>query len=328
MNLRSIITATVGAVVATLGLSGPIAAAESYPSKPIYIIVPYSPGGSTDLLARVVGKQLTAKFHQPVIVENRPGANGMVGADEIAKAAPDGYTIGIASPGTHAANASLYPHIAYDTVKDFTPITQAVYAPFLLVANPALGVHSVKELIAKAKAEPGGISYASGGTGSSQHLAMELFSLMAGIKMTHVPYNGSAASYPDLVGGQVMLEFDALPSALPFVKAGKVQALAVGSSKRLPELPKLPTVSEAGVRGFEAGSWYGFVGPANMPKDVLDKLYGAIHGALEDPGSRSTLANAGLVIVGSTPEQFGGFIKSEMKQAAHIIKEAHIKPEG
>lgn len=170
--------------------------------------------------------------------------------------------------------------MSYDTVKDFTPITQAVEAPFVLVVNPALGVHSVKELIARAKAAPGSISYASGGICSSQHLAMELFCSTAHIKMTHVAYKGSAASYTDLVGGQVMVELEALPSAMPFVNAGKLNVIAVGSLKRLPELPKAPTVSESGVPGYEANSWYGFVGPANLPKDVLAKLYGGIHEAL------------------------------------------------
>jgi tripartite-type tricarboxylate transporter receptor subunit TctC len=328
MNMRSIIAAMAGTLALTFAGASTVVAADSYPNQPIHIIVPYSPGGSTDLLARAIGKRLTEEWHQPVIVENRPGANGMVGAQEVAKAAPDGYTIGIASPGTHAANASLYPHISYDTVKDFTPITQAVEAPFVLVVHPSLGVHSVKELIAKAKAKPNSISYASGGTGSSQHLAMELFCLMAGIKMTHVPYKGSAASYTDLVGGQVSLEFDALPSAMPFVKAGKIEAIAVGSPRRLPEFPKLPTVSESGVRGFEANSWYGFVGPANMPKDVLAKLYLGIHEALQNAETRTTLTHAGLIVIGSSPPQFGTFIKSEMAKSAKIIKEADIKPEG
>jgi tripartite-type tricarboxylate transporter receptor subunit TctC len=328
MNARSPIAATAALLVTILGFCGTVTAAGNYPSQPINIIVPYSPGGSTDLLARVVGKRLTEKLHQPVIVQNRPGANGIVGAQVIAKAAPDGYTIGIASPGTHAANASLYAHLPYDTIKDFTPLTQAVSAPFVLVVNPALGVHSVKELIAKAKASPGSISYASGGTGSSQHLAMEQFCMMAGIKMTHVPYNGSAASYTDLVGGQVMVEFDALPSALPFVKAGKLLAIAVATPKRLPELPKVPTVSEAGVRGYESGSWYGFVGPANLPKDVVATLSGAMHEALQNSDVRSTLTGAGLVVVDSSPQQFADFIKAQMKKTAAIIKAANIKPEG
>jgi tripartite-type tricarboxylate transporter receptor subunit TctC len=318
--------ATLAAALAAAAIA-PHALAQAFPNKPIKIIVPYSPGGTTDLVARLVAQKLTERLGQPVIVDNKPGANGMIGADAVAKAPPDGYTIGIASPGTHAANASLYKNIAYDTVKDFTPITLAVSAPMLLVAHPSLGVSNVKELIAAAKAKPGTISYASGGSGSSQHLAMEELKTMVGIDMTHVPYKGSAASYPDLLGGTVKLEMDVLPTSLPHVNAGKLKVLATGSAKRLPMLPNVPTVAESGVPGYEASSWYGFVAPANLPKDVLDKLHAEIVRALREPDVKDKLTQAGVIVVAGTPQEFAAHIRSEMDKSAKIIKAANIQPD-
>ena len=321
MQLKSLI---LGALIAA---TGPGVQAQVFPAKPIRIIVPYSPGGTTDLLARVVGQRLSERLGQPVLVENRTGVNGMIGSDLVAKAPADGYTIGIASPGSHAANASLYKNVTYDTIKDFTPITLAVSAPMLLVAHPSLKVKTVKELLALAKGAPDSISYASGGSGSSQHLAMEQLALMAGIKMTHVPYKGSAASYVDLLGGRVTLEIDVLPTALPHVKAGKLVALATASAKRLAILPDLPTVAEAGVPGYESSAWYGFVGPAGLPKDVLAKLHGEIVLALQQPSIVETLTKAGVLIVASTPEQFAAHIKAEVAKAAKTIEVAKIKPD-
>ncbi len=323
MKTRSIM---VSVLLAAFGAPG-IAQADGFPNKPIRIIVPYVAGGTTDLLARAVGQRLSERFGQAVVVENRPGANGMIGADVVAKAPPDGYTLGIASPGTHAANAALYKNITYDTVKDFTPISLAVSAPMILIAHPSLGVKNVKALIEKAKREPGGISYASGGSGSSQHLAMEQFAYMAGIKMVHVPYKGSSNSYTDLLGGRVTLEFDVLPTAMPHVQSGKLLPLAVASASRLPQLPDVPTVAESGVPGYEATSWYGFVGPANMPKDVLAKLNAEIVAALQQASIQETLTKAGVLIVGSTPDEFAAHIKSEMVKAAKIIEVANIKPD-
>jgi tripartite-type tricarboxylate transporter receptor subunit TctC len=313
---------------ALFALALPAAAqAQAWPAKPLKIIVPYSPGGTTDLLARLVGQELSKRLGQPVVVDNKPGANGMIGSDLVAKAPPDGYTLGIASPGSHAANQSLYKDIPYDTVKSFTPVTLAVSAPMLLVAHPSLGVSTVKELVAAAKAKPGTISYASGGSGSSQHLAMEYFKLMAGIDLNHIPYKGSAASYPDLIGGSVMTEIDVLPTALPPVKAGRLKALATGSAKRLPMLPDLPTVAEAGVPGYEYASWYGFVAPANLPKDILDKLNAEIVRALKLPEIADKLSGAGVIVVAGTPQEFAAHIKTEMDKAARVIKAANIKPD-
>jgi tripartite-type tricarboxylate transporter receptor subunit TctC len=304
-----------------------VAGAQGFPNKPIKIVVPYAPGGATDLLARTVGQHMSEQFAQAVIVENKPGANGMLGSTQVAKSPADGYTLGIASPGNHAANASLYPDIPYDTVKDFTAVSLAVEAPMVLVANPVLGVKSVDDVIKLARAKPNSISYASGGSGSSMHLAMAQFANQAGLEMIHVPYKGSGNSYVDLLGGRVTLLIDVLPSSLPHVRSGKLLALATAGTKRLPELPNVPTFAEAGLKGYSANSWYGFVAPANLPKDVLAKLNGAIVKALKDPEVAAKLSKAGLVIVASSPEQFDSFIKAEVDKAARIIKAANIKPD-
>ena len=303
------------------------AAAQAFPSKPLKIIVPYSPGGTTDLLARLVGQKLSERFGQPVIVDNKPGANGMIGSDFVAKSPPDGYTLGIASPGSHAANAALYKTMTYDIVKDFTPVTLAVSAPMLLVVHPSLNVNSVKELVAAAKAKPGEISFASGGSGSSQHLAMEQFKMMAGIDMTHVPYKGSAAAYPDLLGGTVKTQIDVLPTALPPSRAGRLKMLATGSAKRLALLPDVPTIAESGVPGYEANAWYGFVAPPNLPKAVLERLHAEIVRALREPDVVEKLTTAGVIVVASTPQEFAAHIVTEMEKSAKVVKAANIKPD-
>ena len=325
MNRRSFARAAALACAALLAV--PAFAADAFPSKPIRIIVPYTPGGTTDLMARLVAQKLNERLKVPVLVENKPGANGIIGAETVAHSPPDGYTLGIASPGTHAANAFLYKDIHYDTVKDFTPVTLGVIAPMLLVVHPSLNVNNVKELIAAARKNPGGISYASGGSGSSQHLAMELFKMMSGTDMVHVPYKGSAASYTDLLSGRVKTEIDVLPTAMPPGKAGRLKILATGSAKRLAALPEVPTIAESGVPGYEYNSWYGFVAPANLPKNVLDKLNGEIVRALHEPDVEKKLTDAGVVVVANTPQQFGDFIKAEMEKARKIIETAHIQAE-
>lgn len=302
-------------------------ARAAWPDKPIRIVVPYAAGGTTDMLARVVGRHMSDALKVPVVVENKPGANGMLGSSVVAKSAADGYTLGVATPGNHAANASLYQDVPYDTLNDFTAVSQAVASPMVLVAHPSLGVKTVGELIAKAKAEPGKIVYASGGTGSSMHLAMEQFAKMAGIQMTHVPYKGSGNSYVDLLSGRVSLLMDIIPQALPRVRSKELLALGTASLQRLPELPDVPTIDEAGVKGYSAGSWYGFVGPAKLPADVLATLNGAITTALRSPEISKKLQDAGLQVVAGTPQQFQNLMTSEVHKYAQIIRDAGIKPE-
>ncbi|HLV28086.1 MAG TPA: tripartite tricarboxylate transporter substrate binding protein [Burkholderiaceae bacterium] len=302
-------------------------AAADFPQQPIRIIVPYAAGGTTDMLARVVGKHVADNLKTTVIVENKPGANGMLGSSMVAKAPADGYTLGIATPGNHAANASLYKEVPYDTIKDFTAVSHAVNSPMVLIAHPDLGVKTVKELIDKAKAAPDTIVYASGGTGSSMHLAMEQFAKMADIKMTHVPYKGSGNSYVDLIAGRVSLLMDIIPQALPRVRAGQLIALGAGTKERLPELPDVPTIDESGVPGYAAGSWYGFVGPAGIPADRLEILNTAINKALRDPEIETKLKDAGLQVVAGTPEEFQKFIEAQVAVSAQIIKDAGIKAE-
>jgi tripartite-type tricarboxylate transporter receptor subunit TctC len=301
--------------------------AQSFPSKPIRIIVPYSPGGTTDMLARMVGKKLNDKWGKPVLVENRPGANGMIGMDFVAKSPADGYTLGLASPGTHAINQSLYSNMTHDPIKDFQPVTLLVEAPMALVVNSSVPVSSVKELIAMMKAQPGKISFASGGNGSSQHLAFELFRSMAGVDAIHVPYKGGGAAYVDLASGRVNAMIDAWQQAKPQVQSGKLKVLAVASSKRLAELPDVPTIAEAGVPGFQTQAWYGLVAPAGLPKDVLTRLNTEIVAAVNRPEVRNQWTEMGLVPVGNTPEQFAQYIRNETAKYAKLIKENNIKAE-
>ncbi len=311
------------ALAASLSLG---AAAQSYPTKPIKIIVPYTAGGTTDLLARTVGHKLSEKYKQPVVVDNRPGANGIIGMDLVAKAPADGYTLGLASPGTHAVNETLYAStIPHKPQKDFVPVSLAVRAPMVLVVNSTVPVKNVKELIAYVKASPGKLSIASGGSGSSQHIAAEQLKTMAGIDMVHVPYKGGGAAYIDLIGGQVQVMIDALQQSMPHIKSGKLRAIAVATAQRLPQLPDVPTLAESGVPGYESSAWYGFVAPAGTPKEIVNQLSADIAAILKMPDVKQVLEAPGLVAVGSTPEQFADFIRAETEKDARIIKAASIK---
>ncbi|MDB5825037.1 MAG: hypothetical protein JWR21_3741 [Herminiimonas sp.] len=299
--------------------------AQDFPTKPIRIIVPYTAGGTTDMLARIVGQKLNEKWGKPVLVENRPGANGMIGMDVVAKSPADGYVLGLASPGTHAINQSLYSNMTHDPIKDFQPVTLLVEAPMALVVNSSLPVSSLKELIAMMKAQPGKISFASGGNGSSQHLAYELFRSMASVDAIHVPYKGGAAAYVDLVSGRVNAMIDAWQQAKPQVQSGKLKVLAVASSKRLPELPNVPSIAEAGVPGFQTQAWYGLVAPAGVPKDVLTRLNTEIVAAVNRPEVKKQWTEMGLVPVGNSPEQFAEYIRNETAKYAKLIKANNIK---
>jgi tripartite-type tricarboxylate transporter receptor subunit TctC len=313
--------------IAAGAFTGAAASQTAFPTKPIRIVVPYTAGGTTDMLARLVGKKMAEKWGQPVVVENKPGANGIIGMDVVAKAPPDGYTLGLASPGTHAINQSLYPALPHDPIRHFDPVSLLVEAPMGLVVNAASPAKSVKELVALASAEGGKLSFASGGSGSSQHMAYELFRAATGIQAVHVPYKGGGAAYTDLLSGQVQAMFDAVQQSQPHVKSGKLRLLAVASSKRLPFLPDVPTVAESGVPGFEMAAWYGLVAPAGVPKPILDKLAGEIAAAINSPEVRDQLVGIGLVPAANGPQQFARLIESETAKFAKVVKTANIKPE-
>ena len=305
----------------------PMAAAQApaYPTKPIRIVVPFPPGGATDILARDVAQKLTEAWGQQVIVDNRPGAGGNVGSELVAKSAPDGYTLEMGTVGTHAINASLYAKMPYDHVKDFAPIILVAAVPNVLEVNPAIPVNSVTELIAYAKANPGKLNFASSGNGTSIHLSGELFKVMAGVEMTHVPYKGSAPALQDLVGGQVQIMFDNLPPSLPMIRAGKLRALAVTSAARAPALPDVPTVAEAGLPGFEASSWFGLLAPAGTPPAIVAKINGEVAAWLATPEAKEQLSKQGAAAAGGTPDDFAKHIAAETAKWAKVVKASGAK---
>ena len=305
--------------------TGPAPAAD-YPTKPIRLVVPFPPGGTTDILARAVAQKLAETWNQQVIVDNRPGAGGNIGADLVAKAAPDGYTLVMGTVGTHAINPNLYGKMPYDHVKDFAPVILVAGVPNVLVVNPSLPVHLVKELIDYAKANPGKLNFASSGNGTSIHLSGELFKTMAGVQMTHVPYKGSAPALADLMGGQVQLMFDNLPSSLGLIKGGKLRAIAVTSTTRAAALPDVPTIAESGLPGFEASSWFGVLAQAGTPPDIVTKLNGTIAAWLAAPDAKEKLLAQGAIAAGGSPEDFARHIDHETAKWAKVVKAsgAHI----
>lgn len=296
----------------------------SYPTKPLRIVVPLSAGGPTDTLARVIGQQLTEKLGQPVIIENRPGAGGNIGAEMVAKAAPDGYTLFMGTSGPLSINQSLYSKLAFDPAKDFSPIVLVASAPFVVAINPSVPAKSVKDLIALAKSKPGELNFGAV-SGSAAHLATELFKSMAGIDMVHVAYKGAAPATTDLVAGVLQLSFASTPGVMPFVKAGKLTALAVTSSKRLPQLPDIPTLAESGLAGYEASVWYGIVAPAKTPRAIIVRLNTEINKILQDPDTRQKLLTNDFEPAGSTPEQFETYIKAEATKWGKVIKNSGAK---
>ena len=299
--------------------------AQPYPNKPIKIIVPFAPGGATDLIARAVGQKLTESMGQPVIVENRTGASGMLGADLVAKAAPDGYTLLMASTAEIAINPSLYEKMAYDPVKDLAPVTLAGITPLILVVNPNTPAKSVQELVAQAKSKPGSVSFASAGNGSVQHLSGELLKTITKADMTHVPYKGAAPALVDVLGGQVTMFFSGMPPAMPHVKSGKLKPIAVTTPKRSPAAPDVPTMAEAGIQGFDISNWFGVFAPAGTPEDVLNKLNAEIVKALALPDVKERLASQGAETVGNTRAQFAAFVAAETAKYAKLIKESGAK---
>ena len=301
-------------------------AAAAYPSKPIRIVVPYPPGGFNDTLARTVGARLQTVWGQPVSVDNKPGGGTVIGTDAVAKSAADGYTLFI-MPFAFAVNPSIFKKLPYDPVKDFTPITLAATTPNLLVVGPELKVNSMAEVMALAKGKPGGISYASTGVGSSNHLSMEKFKQMAGVDITHIPYKGSGPAVTDLIGGQVGLMFDNIPNVIQHIKAGKLKALAVTSAKRSPHAPDVPTVAEAGVPGYEVSVWFGIAAPGGTPAAIIDKLNTEIVKTLNLPEVKEKFFAQGVDVVGSTPAQFATHLKEQSALWAKVVKDAGVTPE-
>jgi tripartite-type tricarboxylate transporter receptor subunit TctC len=297
----------------------------AYPEKPIRIVVAYTPAGATDILARTVGQKLNEVWGQPVIIDNRPGANGNIGTEYAAKATPDGYTILMVTAGTHGINPSLYRKLGFDAVKDFAAVSLVAMVPNIFVVNNSLPAKDVREFIAYAKANPGKLNYGSPGNGSTAHLSMELFKSMTGIQMVHIPYKGSAGVLADLIGGQIVATMDNMPPYLPQVKAGKIRALAVSPAKRSAAAPDIPTVAESGVPGYDSGAWFGLVAPAHTPKDVVNKLSRETARILQLADVRARLTDLGAEPVGGTPEQFAAHIKSEIAKWAKVIKEANVE---
>ncbi len=303
----------------------PCAQAQGYPNKPIRLIVPFPPGGGNDVIGRIMAQKLTERFGQQVVVDNRAGANGIVGLQALMQAPPDGYTIGVAAAGPMAVNPSLYDKLPYDSLKDFAYITNMVIFPLILITHPSVPAKTTQELISLAKAKPKQIFFGTPGSGNSAHLAGELLNSMANIQTVHVPYKGQGPAMADLVAGQVQMMFASIPSVLSQVKSGQVNAIAMGSAKRVPSLPDIPTLSESGVPGFEAYSWVGILAPAKTPKDIVNKLNKEIVDILKQKDVAEKLNQQGALPVGDTPEQFSAYVKAEIDKWGAVVKSANIK---
>jgi tripartite-type tricarboxylate transporter receptor subunit TctC len=299
--------------------------AQQFPTRPIRIVIPFGAGGPSDLLARTVGQKLTEAWSQQVLIDNRAGANGIVGSEIVAKSPPDGYTLMMGTNGTHGINASLFPKLPYDTIKDFAPITRLGQAPYVLVAHPSLPVRSVKELIALSKAKPGAITFAAGG--SPSQLGAELFKKTARVNLIVVPYKGNAPAVTAVMSGEVSLVFGNIAQSAPQVKAGRLRALGVASLKRSLVLPEVPTISESGLPGFEAGAWYGLLAPGATPRTIVERINGEVVRILRLPDVQQRLHAEAFELPADTPEQFAAVIRAELTKWAQIVKEAGVKPD-
>jgi tripartite-type tricarboxylate transporter receptor subunit TctC len=308
-------------------LQAPHALAQAWPAKPIRLMVPFPPGGSTDIVARIVAQKLGERLGQSMIIENRGGAGGTLGTAVVAKAAPDGYTLAVASTSTHVVAPSVYTKLDYDPVKDFAPISLMAVSPYLLVVTPSVPVKSLQELVALAKKQPGKLNYASAGVGSTTHLAMEMLKSVSGTYMLHIPYNGNGPAGTAVVGGQVEVLFGSLPSILPHAKSGRLRALAVGTPKRSASLPEVPTVAESGYPGFDASLWLAIMAPAGTPQPILDRLQKEIVSIVGAADTREALDKAGAEPVTSTPAELAAMIRDGVSKYAQVIKSAGIKPE-
>ena len=298
-----------------------LAFAQAYPARPVRIIVPYPPGGATDVMARTVAQKLNESWQQAVVVENKAGASGSVGSEIVAKSAPDGYTL-LVQGTQHAINLSLYKQLPYDTLRDFVPINYIASAPFLLVLHPSVPANTVAELIAYIKARPGGLNYGSSGVGGGAHLAGEIFKTAAGVPLTHIPYKGAAPAMADLLGGQVTMVFDPIPTSITQVRAGRLKALAITSAKRSALMPELPTVAESGLPGFDVSAWFGLYGPAAMPKDIAIKLNAEVNRILQLPEVKEKFAGLGAESMIMNTDQFAVHLRAEIAKFAKAIKDS------
>ena len=302
------------------------AAAQTYPNRPVRIVAPFPAGGGLDLVSRALGQRLSTALGQSIIIDNRSGADGMIGTEQVAKAAPDGYTLLISSTGPMVINPALNIKMPYDTLRNFAPITLVVVQSLCLVVHPSLPVKSVKELIALAKAKPGQLNYGSGGIGNGAHLAGEIFRTITSIDIVHVPYKGAAPAVVDLLAGQVQMMLNSIPVLLPFIKSAKLRALAVGADKRMAILPEVPTMRESGIAKFDANSWYGFFAPAGTPKEIVSRLNYESAKILRSQEMRDFMSPQGAEAIGDSPEEFSAHIRSELAKWAQAVKTAGVRP--
>ena len=328
MKAARIAASLAGLTVSATMLAVPgTAAAQSYPNKPVRVIVPFAPGGSTDIIARLVGERMGRELGQPFVIENRGGGGGAIGAGEAARAAPDGYTLSIATVSTMAINPACNPKLGYDPLKDFQPVTNFAYTANVLAVNPKVPANDFKAFLELAKKEPGKFSFATSGTCSINHFLGELFQLGTGAKIVHIPYRGSGPAIADVVGGQVQMLFDNLPSSMPNIQAGKLKALAVAWDKRVDGLPDVPTFKELGLPLMNDPAWYGLLAPAGTPADIVNKLRDAAVKVLSDPQVKDTLSKQGAAAVGNTPAEFRIEIEKELNKAKDVVKKQNIKLE-
>lgn len=314
------------AALAVLLVCAESAPAQNWPNRPIRMIVPYTPGGYTDLMARLVGQKVSDALGQPIIFENKPGANAIIGTDVVAKAAPDGYTFGTVI-AAHAVNATLNPKLPYDTLKDFSYVSLMSVAPLIMIAHPSLPANNVQELIALAKAKPGALNFASSGVGAAAHLTMEMFKSRTGTDMQHIPYKGTAGALQDVIGGRINVMFDVVGPLMPQVRSGLAKAIVVTAKERIPAAADVPTMAEQGVPDFVSGTWAGIIAPAGTPKEIVDRVSAEAKKALADPALQTKLVEQGIVAVGSTPEEFRSFVGEEIARWRTVITDAGIKME-
>ena len=314
-------------LLAVLALTAPLAMAQQYPSKPIVLVVPFAPGGTSELISRLVAQKLTERLGQQVVVENRPGAAGNIAMEQVARAAPDGYTLILGHIGTLAVNPAMFPKLPYDAIKDFAPVSLIAAVPNIVTVNPAVPAKTLKEFLDLARAKPGSINYGSAGNGSAGHLAMEYLKRIAKADMVHVPYKGTGPMLTDLLAGQTQATFTGSSPLIPHIKSGKLRALAVGSAVRIPSLPEVPTVAESGFAGFETSQWYGIIAPAKTPPAIIQKLSVEIAQVMKQPDVIARLSGDGTVMIGSTPNEFAAYISKEMKRWGEVVHDANIKAE-